>query len=69
MRATIAFEIGYVGFGYSGGLIPTVKLGVFALWWCRGSIREQLSGLRVSLAEAARDLRSDVSARIPRRAQ
>lgn len=66
MRATIAIELGWCGFGYEGGLIPTVKLGVIAMWWCRGSISEQVRNLRCTLAEAARELRTDVSGRMPR---
>lgn len=60
MRATIAIEMGWCGFGFAGGLVPTVKLGVIALWWCRGSVVEMLTGLRCSLAEAARELKRSV---------
>jgi hypothetical protein len=60
MRATIALEIGWVGFGFEGGLVPTVKLGCVALWWCRGSVTEVLLGFRYSLSDAARELKRSI---------
>lgn len=60
MRATIAIEFGWCGFGCAGGLVPTVKVGCVAMWWCRGSVVEMLAALRCSLADAARELKRSV---------
>ena len=34
-----------------------MRLGFVTLWWCRGSITNELSRVRVALAEAAHELR------------
>lgn len=57
MRSTFAIEVGWCGFGMSGGLVPEVRCGVIRCWFCRGSVAGQLSVLRVALAEAVAELK------------
>lgn len=52
--ASFGIDIGFVGFGVEGGLLPTLRLGVVGLWWCRGTtIGARIARLHVALAEAA----------------
>lgn len=53
--ASFGIDLGCVGFGYEGGLLPNIRLGVCRLWWCRGSIFDRIAQLHIALAEAARD--------------
>lgn len=53
--ASIGIDFGFVGFGYEGGLLPNIRIGMARLWWCRGSIFDRIAKLHVALAEAARD--------------
>lgn len=52
--ASIGVDFAWCGFGWEGGLLPNVRLGVVRLWWCRGSMFDRLSRLHVALAAAAR---------------
>jgi hypothetical protein len=54
--ASFGIDLGWVGFGIDGGLLPGVRVGVFAVWICRGTIRGRIAALHVALAEAAREL-------------
>ena len=56
--STFAVEFSsWRGFRFEGGLLPEIRLGWVTLWWCRGSITNELSRVRVALAEAAHELR------------
>ncbi len=55
--ASAGIEIGWVGFGWDGGLIPTVRIGFILIWWCRGSIRSRIAKLETALADALRELK------------
>jgi len=53
---SIGLDIGLVGFGREGGLLPNVRLGVARIWWCRGSIFARLQELYDALTGLRRDL-------------
>jgi hypothetical protein len=54
---SIGVDIGWVGFGREGGLLPNVRIGVARVWWCRGSIFARLQELYNGLTCLRRDLR------------
>lgn len=43
---SIWFSFGFVGVGYSGGLFPELRCGVFAVGCCRGAIGQNLRRAR-----------------------
>ena len=58
--ATLAFEIGFCGFGVSDGVIPELRLGVLRVWVCQGSVVDRLREYQAALNMAwtrLRDLR------------
>jgi hypothetical protein len=55
---TVAIEFSpWRGIHFERGALPELRLGWVTLWWCRGSITNELSRLRCALAEAAHELR------------
>lgn len=54
---TWALEWGACGWGWSGGLVPELRLGHVRVWTCKGSVVEQLAKLRRALADAAAELK------------
>lgn len=54
---TWTIETGKCGWGWSGGLVPELRLGWARFWWCQGSVVETLSKLRAALADAAAELK------------
>lgn len=56
MRASFGVDVGWVGFGFEGGLLPNVRVGFLRFWCCRGTIFDQVIKMKVALAEAAKEL-------------
>lgn len=54
---TMWLSLGLVGFGVSGGLFPELRLGIFAIGWCRGAITDRIAALRERLRLAIEVLR------------
>lgn len=48
---TLLLGVGWCGFGWSGGLLPELRLGVLRLAWCRGWIGARVEGWRLALVE------------------
>jgi hypothetical protein len=55
--ASFGVDIGWCGFGWEGGLLPNVRLGVFRFWCCRGTIFARVAKLHTALAEAAAEIK------------
>ena len=51
-------EVGWCGFGASGGLVPELRLGVVRFAVTRGSVAERLRSMLRALADAAAELRA-----------
>lgn len=47
--ATLILELGWCGFGYAGGLVPEVRLGLLRVTWCRGSLMERVRRWNLAL--------------------
>jgi len=58
MKITAGVVFGWCGFGFGGGLLPHVRLGIVHVWVCRGSVFDQLSAARRALASAVLELRT-----------
>ena len=52
MRFTVLFEIGWCGFGWSGDLVPELRLGIIRLACCKGALVDRIRDLRDSLDRA-----------------
>jgi hypothetical protein len=50
---SVWLSLGFVGFGYSGGLFPELRCGIVAIGCCRGAIghnmRAAASKLRIAI--------------------
>jgi hypothetical protein len=56
--STFAVEFStWRGVRCEGGLIPELRLGWITLWWCRGSLTNEMSRLRLALEAATHELR------------
>lgn len=53
---TLMLGFGVCGFGYEGGLLPELRLGLVRLAWCRGWIGERVRGWRDALRQCARGI-------------
>lgn len=53
---SFGIELSLCGFGYEGGLFPSLQMGIVMIWWCRGSMLARIRKLHIALAEAAREL-------------
>lgn len=49
---SVWLSFGLVGFGYSLGLFPEVRLGVFSVGWCRGAIAAHVRSARETLEQS-----------------
>lgn len=59
MTASAGFTIGlrWRGFGYYGdALLPEMRMGFVAIWWCRGALREHVDAYRQQARAALRSL-------------
>ena len=54
--AGFGVDVGWVGFGFEGGLLPNVRVGFLRFWCCRGTIFDRIAKLHVALADAAKEL-------------
>ena len=52
LRFTMMAELGWCGFGRSGGLVPELRLGLVRLAFCRGSLLERMRGWHEALRAA-----------------
>lgn len=52
MRFTVLCEFGWCGFGWSGDLLPELRLGIVRFACCKGAIVERMRKLRDDLARA-----------------
>ena len=43
MRHTAIITTGWCGFGCTRGLFPEIRLGIVAIGWCRGSLRDHVA--------------------------
>ncbi len=57
--ASFGIDVGWCGFGFDGGLLRGVRLGVVRIWCCRGTIGAQIVYLHDALTKATRMLRGD----------
>jgi len=64
VRWTLLGEIGWCGFGASGGLVPEVRLGLLRIAVTRGSVVERLRQMLAALSDAAAALRQAQRPRI-----
>ena len=55
-RWSLLFETGWVGFGWCGGLIPELRLGIVRLSVCRGWMTDAYRKSRDALASAVRGI-------------
>ena len=56
--STFAIEFSaWRGVHREGGLIPELRIGWVTLWWCRGSLTNEVARLRLALSEAAYELK------------
>jgi hypothetical protein len=56
--STFAVEFSaWRGIRCEGGLIPELRIGWITLWWCRGSLTNEVARLRLALDLAARELK------------
>ena len=46
---TLILEFGWCGFGWEGGLVPEIRLGLLRIGWCRGSLLDGLVKMRAAL--------------------
>jgi hypothetical protein len=51
---TVICEIGLFLPGYTGGLVPELRLGLVRVIWCRGSMIERLRSYQSALMDAVR---------------
>ena len=51
---TLILEFGWCGFGWEGGLVPEIRLGLLRIAWCRGSLLERMLKMRDALREKVR---------------
>lgn len=49
---TILIQFGWVGLGYSRGLVPELRCGVFTLAWCRGALLARMREWQAALERA-----------------
>ena len=55
--ASFGIDIGWCGFGYEGGLLPNIRLGIIRLWCCRGTIVGRFEKMQMALADALKELK------------
>jgi hypothetical protein len=65
MRASAGIDVGWMGFGVEGGLLPRVRLGVVSFWWCRGTIGDRIAKLHIALAEATAEIKRNAGREFP----
>lgn len=51
---TFIIELTLCAPGYTGGLVPELRLGLVRLSWCRGSLIDRLRRWQSALVEAVR---------------
>jgi len=66
MRASAGIDIGMVGFGIEGGLLPRLRLGIISFWWCRGTIGDRIARLHIALAEARAQIKAGSGRELPK---
>lgn len=64
MRWTLMLEVGWCGFGASGGLVPELRLGLLRVAVTRGGVADRLRGMLRTLGDAAAMLRNAQRPRI-----
>lgn len=53
---TILIQLGWCGFGASGGLVPELRLGLLRVAACRGWVMDAIDRYRTALRAATRAL-------------
>lgn len=53
---TVIVEVSLCAPGWSGGLVPELRLGVLRLSWCRGSLIARVREWRDALTEKVRGI-------------
>lgn len=53
---TLLLSIGRCGFGWHGGDMPELRLGLLRLSWCRGCITLRIAAWREALQAATRGI-------------
>lgn len=57
MKGSVWLTVGLVGFGYDrDNLFPELRLGLVAVGWCRGALRQHIDIYRAQARNALRSL-------------
>lgn len=62
---SFGIDVGVVGFGVEGGLLPRLRLGLIAFWWCRGTIGARIARLHALYGDAVAVIRANAGRELP----